>query len=145
MRVVLDSTLRTPLDARVLRTDAATTVITTERSDPERRAALRRLGTRVEVVDADAGRVSLTEALTALRRTGTESVLVEGGAATITSLLAAGLVDRVIVSISPVVIGRGTEAIDALGIRSIADAIRLEHRTLWPLGDDLVMAGDVAA
>ena len=58
-RVVLDTTLRLPDDAKILGPDAATTVITTERSAPERREALRREGVRVEVVDEVDGQVSL--------------------------------------------------------------------------------------
>ena len=59
-RVVLDSTLRIPDDATVLGPEAATTIVTTERSDPARRAALRERGVRVEVVAAGAdGRVDL--------------------------------------------------------------------------------------
>jgi GTP cyclohydrolase II len=144
MRVVLDSSLRIPFDAKVLRPDAASTVITTERSDPARRAALRERGVRVEVVADDAGHVSLPDALALLRRTGTESMLVEGGSEVITGMLAGGLVDRIIVSISPLVIGSGTEAVNGLGIDAIANGIRLEQRTMLTVGDDIIVAGDVA-
>lgn len=144
-RVVLDSRLRTPDDANVLSPEAASTIITTERAVPERRAALVERGVRVEVVEADDdGRVSLADALATLRRTGTQSVLVEGGAEVITAMLAGGLVDRIVVSIAPVVIGRGTEAVNGLGITSIADGIRLANRTMLAVGDDIIVAGDVA-
>ncbi len=59
MRVVLDSDLRIPFEAKILDPKAATTVFTTERSDPQRRAALRDRGVRVEVTDELDGRVSL--------------------------------------------------------------------------------------
>ncbi len=145
-RVVLDSSLRIPIESRIVRPDAATTVITTDRSDVTRQDALRALGVRVEVVPADAdGRVSLPEALAALRRNGIESVLVEGGAETITSVLAAGVVDRIVVSISPLLIGSGTEAVKGLGIEAIANGIRLDNRTTLPVGDDILIAGDIAA
>jgi riboflavin biosynthesis pyrimidine reductase len=70
-------------------------------------------------------------------------VLVEGGSEVITGLLAAGLVDRIIVGVAPVVIGAGTQAVNSLGVYSIADGIRLENRTILPVGDDLVLAWDV--
>ena len=144
-RVIIDSALRIPPSARVLSPEAASTVITTERADPGDLAALRGQGVRVEVVTADeAGRVSLPAALAALRSSGTQSVLVEGGAEVITGMLAAGLVDRIVVSISPLVIGRGTEAVGGLGIDAIGDGIRLENRTMLPVGDDLIVAGDIA-
>jgi riboflavin-specific deaminase-like protein len=145
MRVVLDTSLRIPLEAKVLRPAAASTVFTTERSDPARRAALRERGVRVEVTAEADGRVSLPDALATLRRTGTESVLVEGGSKVITDLLACGLVDRVIVSISPLLIGSGTEAVNGLGINTIANGIRLDNRSVQSVGDDIIVAGDVSA
>ena len=63
MRAVLDTTLRVPSSAKILGPGAATTVITTERSDPNRRAELRRQGVHVELVAEQAGRVSLRAAL----------------------------------------------------------------------------------
>jgi 3,4-dihydroxy 2-butanone 4-phosphate synthase/GTP cyclohydrolase II len=143
MRVVLDSNLRISSDAKILGPDAATTVITTERSDPARRAALRERGVRVEVVADQAGRVSLRAALATLRASGTESVLVEGGSEMITGLLAAGLVDRIIVGVAPVVIGSGTQAVNDLRVWSVADGIRLENRSILPVGEDVVLAWDV--
>jgi riboflavin-specific deaminase-like protein len=143
MRVVLDSNLRISSDAKILGPDAATTVITTERSDPARRAALRERGVRVEVVAEQAGRVSLRAALATLRASGTESVLVEGGSEMITGLLAAGLVDRIIVGVAPVVIGSGTQAVNDLRVWSVADGIRLENRSILPVGEDVVLAWDV--
>ena len=144
MRTVLDTTLRVPPAAKILGPGAATTVITTARSDPNRRAELRQQGVRVEVVAEHAGRVSLRAALATLRESGTESVLVEGGSEVITGLLAAGLVDRIIVAVAPIVIGTGTEAVNSLGIEHVADGIRLGNRSILPVGDDVVLAWDVA-
>jgi len=143
-RVVLDSTLRLPPDARVLDDDATTIIVTTERSDPERRAELRRRGVAVEVVGTEHGRVALAEALGRLRSLGLEVLMVEGGAEVITGLLQAGLVDRLVVAVAPMVIGSGTSAVEALGITRIADAIRLSNRSIVPVGDDVLLAWDVA-
>ena len=145
MRVVLDSELRIPFDAKILDPKAATTVFTTERSDPQRRAALRDRGVRVEVTDDLDGRVSLRAALATLRSSGTESVLVEGGSELITAFLAAGLVDRIIVGIAPVVIGAGTEAVNGLGTQTVASGIHLTNRTMLPVGNDIVVAWDVVS
>ncbi len=142
-RVVLDSGLRIPMSAKVLGPDAATTIITTDRSEPARREELQQKGVRVEVVPENDGRVDLAAAFAVLRAAGTESILVEGGASVITSLLAAGLVDRVIVGIAPIMIGSGTEAVGELGITEISNAVRLEHRTIVPIGDDVLLAWDV--
>ena len=143
-RIVLDSRLRLPPTAIVFGPDAATIVITTHLSDPERRTALRARGVRVEVVDHAVDGVDLRAALATLRASDTESVLVEGGARVITSLLAAGLVDRIIVAVAPVLIGEGTEAVSSLGVTRIAEGIRLVNRSIYPVGDDILLAWDVA-
>ena len=144
-RIVLDSTLRLPVDSPVLGPQAATTIVTTERADPAVRAALRARGARVEVVDADHGRVDLVAALARLRRAGVESLLVEGGAAVITALLGAGLADRVIVAIAPIVLGSGTEAVGDLGVAHVTDGIHLVRRTVVTADDDIVLAWDVTS
>jgi 3,4-dihydroxy 2-butanone 4-phosphate synthase/GTP cyclohydrolase II len=145
MRVVLDTTLRLPLEAKIVGADAATTVITTERSNPDRRAALRARGVRVEVVTEREGQVDLRSALSTLRATGTESLLVEGGSTVITALLAADLVDRLIVGVAPVVLGAGTQAVNNLGVQRVVDGVRLANRVIVPVGDDVVLGFDVAS
>jgi 3,4-dihydroxy 2-butanone 4-phosphate synthase/GTP cyclohydrolase II len=143
-RVVLDSTLRLPEDAPVLGPEATTTIITTGRSDPAKRAALRARGVGVAVVDADdRGRVDVAAALADLRAQGIESLLVEGGASVITSLLDAALVDRVIVGVAPVILGGGVEAVGSLGIDHVVDGVHLRNRSVVMAGDDVVLAWDV--
>jgi 3,4-dihydroxy 2-butanone 4-phosphate synthase/GTP cyclohydrolase II len=143
IRVVLDSTLRIPLEASVLQPDAATIVLTTAASTPERRGALRDAGVGVEVVPPGDGGVDIPSALRALRRRGVRSVLVEGGAALITSMLAADVVDRVVVGIAPTILGSGTDAVGDLGVTRIAEGVRLTHPQVHVVGDDLLLSGDV--
>ncbi|HEX6237234.1 MAG TPA: GTP cyclohydrolase II RibA [Acidimicrobiales bacterium] len=143
MRVVLDSTLRTPDGAKILALDATTTILTTERSDPARRKALRDRRIGVHALPAGPRGLDVDAALGALRTGGVETLLVEGGSRVITSLLGAGVVDRLIVGVAPTIIGRGTEAVGPLGVTSIADGIRLVNRSIHLAGDDVLLAGDV--
>jgi riboflavin-specific deaminase-like protein len=140
---VLDTSLRSPLTAKIFNPEAPTTVITTDRSDAERRAWLRRQGVQVEVVAEDAGRVHLGAAFATLRASGSESVLVEGGASVTTALLAAGLVDRIIVAVAPIVLGSGTQSVAELGITRVADGIRLLNRSMIAVDEDVILAYDV--
>jgi 3,4-dihydroxy 2-butanone 4-phosphate synthase/GTP cyclohydrolase II len=144
IRVVLASTLRIPDAARVLAGDAATTVVTTDASSPERRAELRRRGVSVVVVRPTAEGVDLAEALRSLRRDGIGSLLVEGGARVLTSFLSLGLVDRVVVAIAPRIVGSGTDAVRDLGVTEIARSLRIERRVVHVAGDDVLISGDVA-
>jgi GTP cyclohydrolase II len=145
LRVVLDTTLRIPAAAQILGDAASTLVVTTERSSRERRRELRSRSVGVRVVDhAPPWGVDLAETLAALRETGVRTVLVEGGAAVITSFLREGLADRVIVGIAPRILGSGTEAVGELSVARVSDGLRLTGRSIHALGDDIVVAGDIA-
>src|SRR5256714_348849 len=75
VRVIVDSSLRVPLDANVLDTSAARTIVaTTPVASEERAAAIRARGAEVLLVKADAeGRVDLHELLARLRADGIRS------------------------------------------------------------------------
>ena len=143
IRVVLDSNLKIADDACVLTDDAATTVLTTSASSRERRVDLRRRGISVTVVPGGPHGLDLEAAMNALFRDGIRSVLVEGGSRVITSFLSSRLVDRLVVGISPRVLGSGTEAVRDLGITEVARSIRLERRVVHAVGQDVLVAGDI--
>lgn len=143
LRVVLDSKLRLPADARVLANGAArhTLVITTVAANLAHAAELKSLGAEILTIEpapSGAG-VDITRALEHLGRRGIESVLVEGGAATVTSLLAARLVDRLVIAIAPKIIGRGTEAVGDLGIERLKDALTFSSFKTRRLGPDIIV------
>jgi GTP cyclohydrolase II len=143
LRVVVDSTLRIPDPALLLEEEAPTLIVTTNRSPEERRVALRSRQAAVEVVPEGPGGVDLRAALALLRTLGVRCLLVEGGAKVITSLLRGGFVDRLVVSVSGTIIGRGTEAVGDLGIDRVADGVRLGNRTVHTTDEDVVIAWDV--
>jgi len=144
LRIVLDSRLRTPLDAKMLNHDAPTLVVTTERAGTrDKRRALAEHNIGVGVVAAAPQGVDLHAMLRRLRADGVRSVMVEGGAQVITSMLAAGVVDRLVAGVAPRIIGAGTEAVQNLTIDRVADAIQLVNRTVHPVGEDVLFAFDV--
>jgi 3,4-dihydroxy 2-butanone 4-phosphate synthase/GTP cyclohydrolase II len=145
IRVILDSKLEVPLDARVLDRDAHTVVVTTGASDPEKRRVLESEGVGVRMVAQERSGVSLPETMRALRSMGIETLLVEGGASVITSLLRERLVDRLVVSISPLLIGRGTDAVGDLAVGRVDEGIRLKGQTVYGAGNDILIAWDVAS
>jgi GTP cyclohydrolase II len=143
IRVVVDSTLRVPADAQVFGPDAATVVLTSPRSGPERRAALRRRGVTVEVVPEAPAGIDLAAGLARLRSLGIRCLLVEGGSRIITSALRERLADRVVVAVAPLLLGRGTDAVGDLGASLVGDGLRLLDPTVHRLGQDLLVAGDL--
>jgi riboflavin-specific deaminase-like protein len=145
LRVVVDSRLRMPLAARVLADGAArdTLVATTGAAAHECVHELESLGAEVLRLPAQADKsgVDLTKLLAELGRRRISSVLVEGGASIVTSLLAAHLVDRLVVAIAPKIIGKGTEAIGDLGIANLRDAIVFSTFKTRRLGPDIIFDG----
>jgi GTP cyclohydrolase II len=144
LRIVLDSALRMPSTARMLDGGPVTVVLTTDRAAEGDRERLRALGAGVRVVAAGPAGVDLPAALGVLRELGVRTLLVEGGARVITSLLGARLVDRLIVGTSATIIGAGIEAVGELGIARITQGISLRNRCMHVTADDLITAWDVA-
>src|SRR5438309_3732699 len=89
LRVVVDSRLRIPLEANVLDTSVARTIVaTTPVASEERAAAIRARGAEVLRGNADAdARVELGDRLARLREQGIRRMLIEGGRGIITSAL----------------------------------------------------------
>src|SRR5580700_1318989 len=105
LRIVLDSALRMPLDCKLVSTAQNDVVVFTVSHDEARAAALRDRGVRVEILDAEAGRVPLEKVLDKLGEEGILTLLAETGTRLNTALLAAGLVDRLHLFISPQIMG----------------------------------------
>jgi 3,4-dihydroxy 2-butanone 4-phosphate synthase/GTP cyclohydrolase II len=142
-RIVLDSTLRVPSRAKVLEADAPTTVLSTHRSHPDRRSMLRARDVKVRLVAPGPHGVEVKAGLAVLRDEGVETLLVEGGAKVITSMLAAGVVDQLIVGVAPTIVGRGTDSVGALGVDRVTDGIRLTNRQMHVLPDDVLLSWSV--
>src|SRR3954469_19570596 len=143
MRVVLDSTLRTPLTAKVLSDDAAPLRLCGPGADPVRRRELAARGVMVHEVGGGPAGLAIGEVLGLLRSLGVVSLLVEGGVRVITSVLRAGAADRVVVSVSPVVLGAGVDAVGPLGVDRGTDGIRLGSRPLRVAGAPVRLGYDV--
>jgi riboflavin-specific deaminase-like protein len=145
LRVVVDSGLRLPLEACVLTDGGPTLVAATERAPEVRIEAVRRQGADVLIVhEDDWGRVDLADLLRRLGSRGLSSVLIEGGAALITSALRGRLVDRLTVCIAPKVIGSGIEAIGDLNIRSMGEALDFATSSFTSVGEDIIFDGQLA-
>jgi 5-amino-6-(5-phosphoribosylamino)uracil reductase/diaminohydroxyphosphoribosylaminopyrimidine deaminase/5-amino-6-(5-phosphoribosylamino)uracil reductase len=146
MRVILDGRLRIPLNSNVLQDGAARTLIfTTDEAGADRLAAVLATGAEVVVARRNGqGHVELAEVLDLLAARGIRSLLVEGGAAVITSVLRARLCDRLVICVAPRLLGQGIEAIGDLGIDQLGDALDLQNLRVSPCGQDFIVEGELA-
>jgi len=141
IRVILDSQLRIPLAARVVR--PGTFILTTAAGESASVAALERAGCRVLRCDADsAGRVDVPSALNVLGAAGIQMLLVEGGPSVLGSFFDSRLVQEIHAYLAPVVIGGAgaRNAIDGLGIGELSEAFRLEP-VVTHCGPDILISG----
>ena len=146
LRVVVDSTLRTPPDAAVLADGAApgTVFAVTDRAPEERLKKFHSLGATLMKLPPDpGGRVDLAVLLEELAASGVGSVMVEGGATLITGFFRARLVDRIAVCVAPKILGLGIEAIGDLGIRDLSRSLTLADAAVEPYGVDLILSGRI--
>ena len=137
-RLVLDARLRLPETAKVCQvSEASTAVYTGDRSDSAKTARLEARGVEVRTLPVLSGRLSLEALLDDLGNRGIRSLFVEGGAAVLTSFLAAGLADRAVVVTAPFLLGAGVEAVGDLGRRVLSEVPRPVRWRRWEMGADL--------
>ncbi len=141
LRIILDSRLRIPLTAHVLR-DTNVLIATTRRASKRKIALLEQRGIRVYTFKDT--RISPRHLLATLRKMNITSVLVEGGGGILGSFIDAEMVDKVYAFYAPILIG-GKKAITigGSGTRYITDAIRFRELSLCRFGDNLLIIGRV--
>ncbi|KAJ1802245.1 2,5-diamino-6-(ribosylamino)-4(3H)-pyrimidinone 5'-phosphate reductase [Coemansia sp. RSA 2599] len=142
--IVLDPHLRFPCSARLLQNprDNMPWIVAGPGYDERRRRELEALGACVVVVDQcdGNGRPVVSAVLRELGQRGIGRLMVEGGAQIIQAFLESRLVDSLVVTIAPVLVGsRGVPAVPAHdGIR----ALNIVPRAYEQFGADVVMAAD---
>ena len=129
MRVVLDSRLRTPANAKVA--SGNTLIITT--------ATAHAIGhADVITVAADDGRPAISAVLDALSARAITSVLIEGGGRVAASFIQAGAVDAIEGFRAPILLGgEGRPCVASLALAKLADAPKFRRLGVEPVGDDL--------
>jgi diaminohydroxyphosphoribosylaminopyrimidine deaminase / 5-amino-6-(5-phosphoribosylamino)uracil reductase len=132
-RVILDSALRMPLDAKIVTSAHDDLLVFTVTGDRNRVEALRARGVRVEVLPAEAGRVPLTGVMEKLGEEGIQTLLTETGSRLNAALLEADLVDRIQFFVSPQVMG--SDAVPAF--HGLSHPFRLAEFEVEHFGGDL--------
>jgi diaminohydroxyphosphoribosylaminopyrimidine deaminase/5-amino-6-(5-phosphoribosylamino)uracil reductase len=139
-RIVLDSKLRTPSEALVVRSEPQSTLIYhTAEAPVEDRRRLRECGVELVGLRADeSGRVDIGAALDHLARREVAALLVEGGPTVHGSFNDAELFDEVALFIAPFIIGgEGPSAVAGRGIATLEAAQRLVFEDIDRHGEDL--------
>ena len=128
VRIIIDSRARIPLNSRIIRSSKKIqTIVGTTRNAPIRKIkSLKKVG--VQVLITGKRKVNIKSLFQQLENLGFKRILVEGGGEINWSVLKIGLVNELIVSISPVVVGgrNAKTLVEGEGISNITDGIKLK-------------------
>lgn len=144
-KIILDSGLRTPADARIFKSGGAVVIATTSAAPRSKEQRLRRSGATV-IRFAPQGRgVPVKPLLRWLARRGVNRLLIEGGGEVIGSAFSARVVDRVAWVIAPKILGGRTapSSVAGEGVNALQGAIRITRVKMRRLGKDLLLTGEV--
>jgi diaminohydroxyphosphoribosylaminopyrimidine deaminase/5-amino-6-(5-phosphoribosylamino)uracil reductase len=139
LRVVLDSTLRLPIESKLVRSAAGDLLVAaTSAASGERRRALESKGAEVKIFDGPGGRVDIRDVIALLGERKCLSAMIEAGSKVNWAALESGAVDKVFLYYAPKILG-GLESLPLAGgtgrLRRM-DAILLERTTVHPIPPD---------
>jgi diaminohydroxyphosphoribosylaminopyrimidine deaminase / 5-amino-6-(5-phosphoribosylamino)uracil reductase len=147
LRIVLDSSLRIALDAKILhlQSEAPTLIICSETANTKKVELLSDMdNVQVQMIDqGQDGRIELERLLLFLGKLGICSLLVEGGSEIHSSFLRQGKVDRVMLFVAPLFAGSaGNSLLTDYGVTEREKAPMLQNVQYTPCGADLLIQGD---
>ncbi|MBI9084745.1 MAG: bifunctional diaminohydroxyphosphoribosylaminopyrimidine deaminase/5-amino-6-(5-phosphoribosylamino)uracil reductase RibD [Desulfobacterales bacterium] len=145
VRVILDTRLSIPENARVLRLDssAETLIFCGDQASADKRRLIQKSGARVLTAPVSHGRINVKALMPLLAEAGITSVLIEGGSRVIASALAAGVADKVSFFYAPKILGGddGVPVCRGPGAGLMSDCLQLRHTRVERLGDDILIEG----
>ncbi|MGO8989320.1 MAG: bifunctional diaminohydroxyphosphoribosylaminopyrimidine deaminase/5-amino-6-(5-phosphoribosylamino)uracil reductase RibD [bacterium] len=143
-RIVLDSQLKVPEEAKVFG-DSPTKVIivATESAPKDKIERLGKRGVRILTLESKGGRIDLKSCLSKLGEIGMVSLMVEGGNRVNGSFLDEGLIDKLLLFLSPKLIGdpHAPGIFGGRGVSKLQEAIPLKEIKARRIGEDILLEG----
>jgi diaminohydroxyphosphoribosylaminopyrimidine deaminase/5-amino-6-(5-phosphoribosylamino)uracil reductase len=143
VKVVVDSHLRMPLNAKLLKdtTPGQVIIVTTRKASRVKIAAFEKKGVRVMVAPDKAGHVDLKVMFKELAKNGLSRILIEGGPTLVDAALKAGLVDRLHIYVAPKVMSgfKERDVIAGFDMEALADTKTFRIVQVERMGSDMFM------
>ena len=133
-RVIVDSNLRTPPEAKVLA--GGGTWLFCAQADKEKAAQLKAAGAEIIVLPGKDGKVDLPAMLHELARREINKVHVEAGSVLSGALITAGCADELLLYLAPTLIGPGRELCRLAPLTSLTGRIRMQFKEMAAIGSD---------
>jgi len=140
LRVIIDPSRRLGVQARVFADDSETLLVYADDAP----CGATHGAADVVALPLRGGRLDLAALLAELRTRGCRAVFVEGGGATVSGFIEAGLLDRLQIAIAPLVTGSGRPGLTLPARDRIAECLRPAHR-VFTMGGDVLFDCDLRA
>lgn len=142
-RIILDSTLKIPLDANILHLDSSTKthIFTLASSSKDKIKEIVALGAIVHTAKEQNGRIDLHDVLKQLASLQIHSILVEGGSTVHASFIEENLFEDIVATISPMIIGgiKAKGPVGGEGFSTLTEATKLQFIKTIPAGNDIIL------
>lgn len=140
VRVVLDPAGEIPSNSNILRTCGQVPTILVVTGRMTRHNGRRLEGFPVEIIRTQNPKISVEWLLRNLWARGIRTVMVEGGGATNWEFVKSGMVDEVVLTVSPYVVGGdGATLVDGEGFPRISDSPGMSLKRVLRQGDEVVL------
>lgn len=139
IRIIVDSQLRTPANAKMFDFEGTTTIVTAlDSQDPRFLNVTTQLASKATVMSLPnvQGQVDLAALITWLGETGCNEVLIEAGAVLAGAFLTAGLVDQCDFFMAPTLLGNSARGLFHLPLSDMEQQVRLDILKIEPIGSD---------
>lgn len=145
VRVICDSSLRIPLNSKIMLTaKEIETYIATVSDDAEKINAIQSLGAHIIKTASKDGRVDMEDLMQRLGEKKLDSILAEGGGEIHSSMIKEKLVNKVQIYIAPKIIGGdGKNAVAPMGVSLVSDALMLKNPVIRRFDDDILIEYEV--
>ncbi|MEW6049789.1 MAG: bifunctional diaminohydroxyphosphoribosylaminopyrimidine deaminase/5-amino-6-(5-phosphoribosylamino)uracil reductase RibD [Candidatus Zixiibacteriota bacterium] len=143
-RIVVTRSMSFPRHCQLLEKDGdLKTIVASSRRSLSRFGTTRRRHSPIlwEITTNTHGLLDLGDLVTKARQFGFRSLLVEGGGKLATSFLKAGLVDKYIVVLAPMVIGEGVSSVGNLSVTTLSKSVKFDKYEFLPCGKDYLFVG----
>ena len=140
--VIVDSKLQTPLNAKLWHAEREVWIYCAS-EDFDRKAALEAKGASVTCLPNAQGKVDLRALVHDLGKKAINEVHIEAGFKLNGSLLAAGVVDELLVYLAPLLIGQGLGMANLGPFESLSQALKLDIQNVTTIGDDVRLIAHV--
>ena len=136
-RIILDTSLKTPLNAKIINDDGKCIILTCENENSDKAKKLKDNGAKVITLSE----LSIKNILDTLMNEGILNLMVEGGPAVLSSFLKSGLADYVNFFYAPKILGEGKGIELNMNFNEVSEAFSLNNIKSELIGKDIFIEG----